>query len=352
MPVSTKRRLLSGWVAAVVLLMALPLFNGSARAREAAPSTGDHQVQLIREAEQAEREQRVEDAIRFYEAAIAEAPQARLARRARTRLEWLKRRSKSGVGPLEELMRMQQLSPGQLTAGRLRAFEQKVDGFPRGTVRLESRRLIAEAWFHRLHRPLDAVNAYQKWLAEPGLDSADWKTATMGLALSRAALGDVSASLEGLRRAGLGKKAETSFLEVERVAHWACPLCFGLIAAFVGVSLGLGGWRGFSPSRLGQALSPGRLGLGAFAFSLPVILAKMHRPQTWRAMLLLAPASAGLLLLASVMGLGLDAARDRPGPRRLVVALGVLSQLSVGFLAFYYSRTLLGMLVSMRALSR
>lgn len=335
-----------------VLLAALLAVNWPARVGAAEPSAADRQADLIQQAEQAEHQERVEDAIRLYRQAVAAAPQARLARRARTRLEWLQKRSRGGAGPLAALMRMQQLGPGQLTVARLRAFEHKVDGFPPGRVRRESRHLIADAWFHRLHRPLDAVHAYRKWLAEPGLDTADWQSATMGLALARAKLGDVQASLDALRRAGLGKKAETSFLEVERVAHWACPLSFALIGAFIVLSLGLGGWRGLLPARLAQALSPARLGIGAFAYTLPVVLAKMHRPQTWRAMLLLAPASAGLLLLASVAGIGLDAARSRPRLRRLVVVLGVLAQIAVGFLAFYYSRTLLGMLVSMRALSR
>lgn len=344
------RRALIGLVAAFALLVVGVGY--SSRVGAAEPSGADRQADLIRQAERAEREERVDNAIRLYGQAIEAAPHARLARRARARIEWLGERSRGGAGPLAALMRMQQLAPGQLTVERLRAFEKEVDGFPPGRVRRESRQLVAEAWFHRLYRPLDAIHAYQKWLAEPGLDRADWQTATMGLALARAKLGDLHASIDALRRAGLGKKAETSFLEVERVARWACPLSFALIAAFVALSLGLGGWRGLSPSRLKQALSPGRLGVGAFAYALPVVLAKLHRPQTWRAMLLLAPASAGLLLLASVMGTGLDAARDRPGLRRLIVALGLLSQIAVGFLALYYSRTLLGMLVSMRALSR
>jgi tetratricopeptide (TPR) repeat protein len=344
------RRALFGLVAAFALLVAAA--GWPSRAGAAEPAAAARQTELIRQAERAEREERVDNAIQLYRQAIEAAPHARLARRARTRLEWLGERSRGGAGPLAALMRMQQLAPGQLTVERLRAFETQVDGFPPGQVRRESRELIADSWFHRLHRPLDAVHAYQKWLAEPGLGRADWQAATMGLALARAKLGDVHASIDALRRAGLGKKAETSFLEVERVARWACPLSFALIGLFVALSLGLGGWRGLCPSRLKQALSPGRLGIGAFAYSLPVILARMHRPQTWRAMLLLAPASAGLLLLASVAGIGLDATRERPRLRRVIIALGVLSQLAVGFLAFYYSRTLLGMLVSMRALSR
>ncbi len=348
-PPSHTRALLVLFAALALLVVAA---GWPARVGAAEPSAVDRQAELIRKAEQAEREQRVEDAIQLYKQALAAAPGARLARRARTRLSWLEKRSRGGAAPLALLMRMQDLAPGQLTVERLRAFEKQVDSFPPGQVRRESRQLIAEAWFHRLHRPLDAVHAYQKWLAEPGLDNAEWQAATMGLALARAKLGDVKASIDALRRAGLGKKAETSFLEMESVASWACPLSFGLIGAFVALSLGLGGWRGLSPSRLKQALSIERLGIGAFAYSLPVILAKLHRPQTWRAMLLLAPASAGLMLVASIAGIGLDATRERPRLRRALVVLGVLSQFAVGFLAFYYSRTLLGMLVSMKALSR
>lgn len=343
-------RALIGVVATIALLVIAATWP--ARVGAAEPSAADRQAALIEKAEQAERSERVDEAMRLYKQALDAAPHARLARRARTRLAWLQQRSVGGTGPLAALMRMQQLAPGQLTVARLRAFEKRVDGFPPGRVRRESRQLIAEAWFHRLHRPIDAVRAYRKWLAEPGLDNADWQMATVGLALARAKLGDVGGSLAALRRAGLGKKAEASFLEVERVAHWACPLSFALIGAFLALSLGLGGWRGLSLSRLKQALSPGRLGIGAFAYSLPIVLAKLHRPQTWRAMLLLAPASAGLLLVASVAGKGLDATRERPRLRRVIIALGVLSQLAVGFLAFYYSRTLLGMLVSMRALSQ
>ena len=339
-------------VAATLLVAALFAASWPAPVGAAEPSARDRQAELIRKAEQAEHEQRVDDAMRLYRDALDTAPHSRLARRAHTRLQWLSERSPEGAGPLSALMRMQQLGRGQLGVQSLTSFEKQVDTFPPGPVRREARQFVADAWFHRLHRPLDAVHAYQKWLAEPGLDRADWQSATMGLALSRAKLGDVQGSLEALRKAGLGKKAEASFIEVEQVARWARPLAFSVIAAFVLLSLGLGGWRGFSPARLRQALSPARLGVGVYAYALPVILAKMHRPQTWRAMLLLAPASAAVLAFASITGAGLDTAPGSTRLRRLLVVLGVLAQVAVGFLAFYYSRTLLGMLVSMRALAR
>lgn len=315
---------------------------GAARGSEG--PTADDETALIRRAEQAEHELRLADALALYRQAVARAPGSRLARRARARIEWLETRSGKNDAPLRALMGMRALGPGELTPARLDAFEEQVDGFPPGRVRREARALVAEAWLHRLDEPARAIPSLERWLAEPGLDNAQWEIATSELALARAALGDLRGSVAGLRAAGLGKHAEASFLELEAFGHLARPLALGVIVAFVAGALALG-WRGFRPAALKRALSGPRIAVAAWAMGVPLFIAHLHRPATWRALLLLAPASAGLLALAAICGAGMAEQAPRAWRRALIV-LGVAAQIGVGYIAADRSQVLLAALIN------
>lgn len=330
---------LIGWVAGFGDVTAARGSEGPTAAQD----SGARQTDLLRRAEQAERDLEPAKALALYRQALAALPGSRLARRARARIAWLEARSGGDDKPLVALMRMRALGPGQLTPARLEAFDQEVNGFPPGHVRREARALVAEAWLNRLHEPARAIPALERWLAEPGLDSAQWEIATSELALARADLGDLRGSIASLRAAGLGKRTETSFLELEALGHWARPLSLALIGAFVLLALGLG-TRGFRPAALRRALSLPRLALGGWALGVPLWIAHLHRPATWHAMLLIVPASAALLALASIAGQGIPDARR--AWRRGLTVLGIAAQLGVAYLATDRARVLLAMLVN------
>ncbi len=297
----------------------------------------------MRRAEQAERALEPAQALALYRQALAVAPGSRLARRARARITWLEARSEGDDKPLVELMRIRALGPGELTPARLEAFEHEVEAFPPGRVRREARAVVAEAWLNRLHQPARAIPALERWLAEPGLDSAQWEIATSELALARADLGDLRGSIASLRAAGLGKRAETSYLELEELGRYARPLSVAFVAAFALLALALG-FRGFRPAALRRALSLPRVALGAWALAVPLWIAHLHRPATWRAMLLIVPASAALLALASICGAGIAERRD--AWRRVLTVLGVAAQIGIAYLATDRARVLLAVLVN------
>lgn len=241
---------------------------------------------------------------------------------------------------------MQRLAPGELTAARLEAFEGKLAGFPPGPVRRAGRALVAEAWLNRLDRPARAIPAFERWLEEPGVETAEWELATTDLALARARLGNLSGSVADLRAAGLGKRAETAFLELELLGRYGRPAALLLIIAFLAAALG-SGWRGLGAGALARGLSPPRLALAGWLYAVPLAAARVHRPETWRAMLFIVPASAALLLVASVTGAALGD-RPRPSRRRLLTALGIAAQLAAVYLALDYTQVLLAILVNYR----
>jgi hypothetical protein len=337
-------------VAVVALMASFARASGDAGAPpETGPSaeqSSEQQIALLRRAESAERASQPVEALRFYRAALAADPGSRLARRARTRIEYLSQRAAGGSEPLAIMMRFRQLPRSELTPTALEAFEHQVDTFPPGPVRRESRETIADLWYYHFKQPIRAVGAFRRWLAEPGLSNAEWVMATTGLALARADLGDVYSSVKALKAAGLGHRTETDFLEVRALRIWALPLALTVIGAFIVFGLVLGGWRGFGLGGLRRALGPSRILLGLYTLGIPYVAAHAHRPITWRTIELLVPLSAALLLLTSIFAAGLADAKGRVGWRRALAVLGVGAQASVCYIAADHAGLLVSLLVS------
>lgn len=324
--------------------------NDAGAPADAGPSLAeqrsDRQIVLIDKAQRAERASRPAAALRLYRSALAVDPGSRLARRARTRIEYLSARSAGGSKPLAELMHFRQLPRSQLTPAALEAFERRVDTFPPGPVRREARETIAELWYYHFKRPVQAVGAFRRWLAEPGLSNAEWVMATTGLALARADLGNVYSSVKALKAAGLGHRTETDFLEVRALRTWMLPLALTLIGAFIVLGFALGGWRGFSVGGLRRAFSPGRVLLALYTLGVPYVAAHSHRPITWRTVELLVPLSAALLLMTSIFSAGLADAKGRLGLRRALAVLGAAAQAGVCYIAADHAGLLVSLLVS------
>ncbi len=273
---------------AFALALGLSLLASGANAEP-----GKTQVSALRAGEHAETELRFVDALADFRRAVALGPTSRLARRAQARVEYLEARSEGNFAPLTELERTRRIS--KPSAEDLRALEQKIPSFPPGRVRREARALVADGYLQRLELYPDALRAHQAWLDEPGLDNAEWLRASNGLALARARLGDLHGSLETLRAHGLGKSAEASYLELALVRRWARPLAIVLVLGFVLLAVGT---RSRSPLR--AALSPARVVAALWVLGIPLGLAYLHRPETWRTFALLVPGAAGLVLVASL----------------------------------------------------
>ncbi|MFO0564095.1 MAG: hypothetical protein U0263_00455 [Polyangiaceae bacterium] len=307
-------------------------------ARAAEPEA---QSALLDRAERAERELALSAAVELYAQAEQADAESRLARRARSRIEYLGARSEGGFAPLGELLRAQRSADDPAA---LAHFEAKVSGFPGGRVRREARALIADAYL-RLDRPIDAVRAHRAWLAEPNLDEADWRRATTGLARARARLGDLTGSLEVLRARGLGAGEEATYVELSLVRRWARPLSATIVTAFVLGVLRLA-LRRRPRKLLSRALSPARLLAASWVMGIPAVLAFLHRPETWRAMSAFVPGALAVAAAASLAGTCLS-----PGERRLRLALAaaaIAAQVGVAYFAFDSSGALFGWLVSLR----
>lgn len=302
----------------------------------AAEDVSQAQIALIREAESAEKEQRYADALGKLERAAALAPQSRLARRANDRARYLRTRNAEGFGPLAELERVRKLR--KPTADDVKQLEARIPTFPPGKVRHEARALVAETYLGRLELFPDAIRAHEAWLEEPDLDDAEFLRATNGLAISRARVGDVSGSLDALREHGLGKSAEASYLELRLVRRWARPLGYALVAAFVILAFASARRRS-----LYNAVSLEKTLAIAWILGVPLLMAWLHRPETWRTFSYLVPAALGIVLVGSVC-----ASERTLRARILVGAFAVLAQIAVAYLALDSSGALLGWLISRR----
>lgn len=319
-----------------LLFLTVGLWLGATLAR--ADSDPRDQAALIGAAEVAEREQDFARALELYRAAAAKHPGSRLAGRAQARVRYYETLGQGGFVPLRALETLRKR--GSPTLEEVQAFDAKVGSFPEGSLRREARILVAESYF-RLEQPLLARAAYERVLAEPNLDDAEFLLATNGVALAKARIGDLRGSLETLRNAGLGASADAAHVELSMVRRFAEPLSWAVIAGFVLTALALG--RRGLPRVLRDA-KPRLLGLVsllALTLGFPLGLASMHRSETWDAMVLLVPASGLLAVFAWLM-----APSVARGPRRWLAVLGALAQLAVAYLALDAAETLLGFWIS------
>jgi hypothetical protein len=105
-----------------------------------------------------------------YGAAIAAAPNTRWALRASDRIDWLRARSEGGFAPLAALERVRRDPAIGADAASIEALAQQAETFPPGTVRVEARMLVAEAWLGRMHRPDAALAELRLVSDDPAAD--------------------------------------------------------------------------------------------------------------------------------------------------------------------------------------
>jgi hypothetical protein len=340
---------------ALVLALALgiaPLTEARAQApgEAVAPASSStaplDQAELIRKAETAEADHDPRLAASLYRRARDSNPGSRLGRAAAGRLIWLEERSEGDWQPLAELLKLRAMSRDALDAARLAEFEQKLATFPSGRVRREALALVADAEQQHLRRPERAIDAYERLLREPGLDDAERQLAVTGAAVARAALGDEAGAIRVIENAGLGGRHEASALRLQSFRRFSIPLALALLGAFVGISLGFGGYRGLAPRALARAVSRARVALGAYTLLVPIGFALAHSYELFRTIGPLCGACGGVALFSSIAS---GAAHELSRSRRLsCAALALLAVLAAAYLALDRSGALLGLLTSPR----
>lgn len=302
---------------------------------------GERGKDALAEAERAEAELRFADAERAFAELARSERGTRLSRRAEARLEWLRARKAGGYAPLREMERIRRDST--VTPEALAALEARIPTFPDALLRREARALVADGYL-RVDRPMEAVRAHEAWLAEPNLPDADWVRAANGLALARSRLGDLGGALDTLRARGLGRSVEAAQTRLALLARWARPLALGLLMLLVLSALALGARRGLPRASLSRAFSPARVLVAAWLLGVPLLLALLHRPETWRSMRLLAPGVALVLALAALLGALLEGRARRE--RAVFAVMAVVAQLAVGYLCLDASGVLLSFVVA------
>lgn len=293
----------------------------------AAPA--DHQRELLAEAEAAERDAVPMRAASLYRSARDAAPTSRLARRASSRIAWLEARSDGDYGPLAELMEIQR---GEITAARMEAFAARLETFPAGKVRRESRAQVASAWLRQLDQPTKALVAFEAWLAEPDLEIAERNIAVSGAVQARKRLGDAHGGLELLRREGFTAEPEMYHLRAAALGEVARPASWLAIVLALAFGLGAGGWRGLSPAGVRLALSPARVVAAAYAVLPPAVIATAYDFTLYPSAPVLAGVCTVALAFAAFAGAGLRLSGASSRVRLIAAAGTSLGALSAGYL--------------------
>jgi hypothetical protein len=310
----------------------------------ASPAVAGDQAALLERAQQAEKAADPERAAALYEDALAAAPGARLARRARARLAWLAERSEGGYAPLAALLRVQNLEPEERSAS-IAAFEAEVASFPEGRVKREALAIVADTHLARGDAAA-AEAAYRRWLASPGLSEAERQLAASGEALARARQGRVDESIDALEAQGLGGRAEAVYLRAERAARAIGWIAGALVAAFVALGLASGGAAGVSSRGLRSAFSPARLAAAAFVLVPPLALVWLHDHRLVKQASEVVLACAAGLVLAALFGAGASLRGVSPARGRALAALAALATVSAAAAALAHSRLLFDIMMA------
>jgi hypothetical protein len=109
-------------------------------------------------------------ALDAYREARAVAPSTRWALRASDRMDWIHARSEGDFRPLVELERVRRNPALAADPGAIDDLARQMEAFPPGTVRVEARMLVAEAWLGRMHRPEAAIGALRAVSDDPKAD--------------------------------------------------------------------------------------------------------------------------------------------------------------------------------------
>lgn len=330
----------------LALVLALLALVGPAHAQTkgAPPPTP---TDLLARAQAAERQHDPRSAERLYQQAVALAPTARLARRARARLRWLRARSEGDYAPLAALMKFQTTPRRTLDDATLRAFEQTVHAFPQGRVRCESLAVIAAGYLYGTGDARSALVSYRAWRDCPGISDGDRVRATAGAAAARERLDGIAASLDEIDGAGLGARPEAVRLRSQIIGRTGSWLCIVALVSFLLLGFASGGWAGLAPSRLRRALSLRRVGVAVWVLATPLLLMWFYDRRVAMQLMYVAAACTVVVLLAALIGAGLETKQASTGWRNAMATLAAVATFAGAFIALYRTRLLFDIMLAL-----
>jgi hypothetical protein len=269
--------------------------------------TGDGEAvaeALFRKAEMDEQGLAFAQAMDLDRACIAAAPHSRWAARASERIAWLLARSEGDFVPLSRLERFRRDPALAGDSAAIDEFAREAETFPPGTVRVEARMFIAEAWLGRMGRPWDALAELRRVAEDP---QADPLTAS----LAQRELVEVLVAADRTREAADEAHAHASLLDaqyirrVDRMARrkWVRSGAIATLAAFVGLAArSLFRARSYRPWRSAfravRAIAPVAVPFLAFVAIIGGALASRYESGNARPFLLFGIAALPLVLLA------------------------------------------------------
>jgi hypothetical protein len=243
-------------------------------------------------------------AIEDDEGAQAAAPNTRWSLRAHDRIEWIRARSEDGLRPLVRLESVRRDPAASSDPAAIDALARDLETFPPGSVRVEARMVVAEAWLGRMHRPDDAIAQLRLVVADPKTDGLTQRLAERELVDALAGEGrlDEAAAEARSHHAMLDARFVRQVLQLVarrslRHASVGILAVFGLLALVALVRAAARGMLGVAGRAL-RDLAPVALPFVAFLALAGGLLATKYESGTATPFYLLGAAVFPLVLLA------------------------------------------------------
>jgi hypothetical protein len=237
-------------------------------------------------------------------AAMSAAPNTRWAVRASDRIDWLRARSEGDFAPLARVERVRRDPSAAADPAAIEALARDLESFPPGTVRVEARMLVAEAWLGRMHRPDAAIAQLRRVTDDPKADPLTGRLAERELVDALVATGrlDEAAAEARAHAARLDPRfvRQVQRLIVRRAVRWVARVVLAAFALLALVGLVRAARRGVlgEAARALRALGPVALLFVAFVAVAGGVLASNYESGNASPFLWLGAAVLPLVLLA------------------------------------------------------
>lgn len=311
---------------ALALLLAAVTTVASARADRAAALAD------FAEAERADKELRLADAMRLYQTSFADDPSAPGAPRARARAQDLADHAEGGFAPLARLEAVRRDPAQSNDPAAIAKLETDAAAFPPGRVRIEARMLAGVAWLGRLRNPARARGPFAAVVDDPAADRTTRSLALRHYTEACEATGNLAAARAAvLAHPGVAPVAASHVLRAYRrtfVRAAAIALLGVVLAAGLGSLAALARRGGVAALR--SALRGTTFAVGAWVALAGVALVHAYdesdpRPFVWL--------GAGTLVLGTAARAWSLAGPTTRWHRALRVALCALAALALAFVA-------------------
>lgn len=273
---------------------------------------------LFRLGEMDEGEGAFVQALAHDRACITAAPDTRWAVRAAERIDWLRARSEGDFTPLARLERVRRDPALASDSAAIDALARDADAFPPGTVRVEARMLVAEAWLGRMRRPTEAIAELRNVADDPAADPLTASLAERELVEALAASGKVGeAAAEAHAHANLLDAGYVRSVDRLVQRKWVRRAAVAVLAAFFALAalalVHAQRRRAFREvARALVVLAPVAVLFAAFVAVVGAVLASRYESGNARPFLLLGAEALPLVLIArawSAVGSPLPVAR-------------------------------------------